>query len=292
MAAILLIQILMKTTLIKMSQNEPKKQNTNFLGFIPFLLLSLFSISSLAETESGLCMPGMTCYSEKLSNMDSTLNQFIFFNSDEVKKEAKRVHLVSLNQGWSVGNGQKCEAFTSELGVSNLGKEVLLSLTRPATQALLKPAGDTKNFCPNFSQMSDVQMKMVYVLLLQGMSMHESSCTNGVQNHGAPNGVANGLLQLHRGHENEYLNSKECPKGASNDSKKSVRCGLGMIARQVEKDNALFSQYSYWHVLRPLDNAGTRKPTVNPKTKNIREAVQKYCQSVENEGVRNHLAVK
>lgn len=288
----------MKTKYKELTQNKTNENLLNLKQFSVFIIFVLFAVKVFAKeprTEAGLCMPGMSCYSEKLSNLDASLKQFLFFNSDEVKKEAKRVHLVSLARNWVVGDGQKCEAFTNELGVSSLGKEVMLTLTQPTVQALLKPAGDVQVYCPNFSQLSDVQVKMMYVVLLQGMSLHESSCTNGLKNHDAPNGVANGILQLHRGKENTYLDSKQCPVGASSDTKKSVRCGLGMIARQVENDNKLFSQASYWHVLRPLNGAGTKKPTVNSKAKDIRGAVQQYCHSIAKETgapKQEHLALK
>ena len=84
------------------------------------------------------------------------------------------------------------------------------------------------------------------------MANFESNRDATAGNSGAPNGTAYGYFQLHKGHEQYYDgNEGTCVQNASTNGRQSVRCALGMISFQLQRDRSLFSNESYWDVLRP-----------------------------------------
>lgn len=137
----------------------------------------------------------------------------------------------------------------------------------------LLDGGALKKDCTKYSQMRDVKQKaLVWVLILTVMAHFESSCRAGANTKG-PNGTAYGYYQLHLGQEDKYDGaSNECVKYASKDPAQSSKCVLKMLDMQLERDNGvLFSNKSYWDVLRPKGAA--------QRADDIERAIQKssYC---------------
>jgi len=137
----------------------------------------------------------------------------------------------------------------------------------------LLDGGALKKDCTKYSQMRDVKQKaLVWVLILTVMAHFESSCRAGANTKG-PNGTAYGYYQLHLGQEDKYDGaSNECVKNASKDPAQSSKCVLKMLDMQLERDNGvLFSNKSYWDVLRPKGAA--------QRADDIERAIQKssYC---------------
>ena len=112
--------------------------------------------------------------------------------------------------------------------------------------------GEINNYCRNYSAMSLKQKSMVWVLVLAVVAHYESSCQVRARAKG-PNGVANGLYQLHLGLEQDYDGGQgTCGKNASSNPVASSQCALGMLNYQMQKWNGhLFNNKSYWDVLRP-----------------------------------------
>jgi hypothetical protein len=107
-------------------------------------------------------------------------------------------------------------------------------------------------YCPNYPNLSQQDRALMWVLILTSMAHFESNCNATAGNTGAPNGTAYGYFQLHKGHEQYYDGSEgTCVQNASTNGRQSVRCALGMISFQLQRDGALFSGGSYWDVLRP-----------------------------------------
>lgn len=110
-------------------------------------------------------------------------------------------------------------------------------------------ASDLSQNCPRYSRMDIDEKKHVWVLILTSMSFLESHCKTKAKNSNAPNGIANGILQLHKGSEGSY--SKDCRNGDSETAQRSLRCAASMLDDQLGRDKELYSKKSYWDVLRP-----------------------------------------
>lgn len=107
---------------------------------------------------------------------------------------------------------------------------------------------DIARFCPNFSNLSEYEKKIIWMRVLDGMVFFESTCKTDAAARG-PNGTAYGLLQLHLGREHKYEDN--CRKNDSTNGRRTIACGLSMIHEQIEQYRKLFFSDSYWDVLRP-----------------------------------------
>lgn len=107
---------------------------------------------------------------------------------------------------------------------------------------------DLMKYCPNFSNLSTYEKKIIILRLFDGMTFFESSCEHNVSAPG-PNGVAHGILQLHLGREQDY--ARECKKYDAKNPKRSLTCSLNMLHDQVQNTQRIFAKSSYWDVLRP-----------------------------------------
>lgn len=138
--------------------------------------------------------------------------------------------------------------------------------------ANLVAGGALNKDCSKYSKMNVKQKGLVWVLILTVMAHFESTC--GVNAHTkGPNGIAYGLYQLHKGSEDKYDGSfTECSKNASLDPALSSKCVLKMLDIQMKNQGGLlFSNKSYWDVLRPNGQA--------KRADDIQRAIQKssYC---------------
>lgn len=113
---------------------------------------------------------------------------------------------------------------------------------------LLKGTRDLTKVCPKYRSMKESEKIDVWITVIIAMSHYESSCRPQVTAKG-PNGPLLGLLQLHRGKEGRY--SKICDNGDGKSVSATIDCGLSMLDDQLRRDSQLFSQKSYWDVLRP-----------------------------------------
>ena len=143
---------------------------------------------------------------------------------------------------------ERCLPFsdTEELGA--WGEVVAGQISSGQVPNLASGPRDFKTFCPNYSKFNDTQKEELWVLVMTSMSHYESSCEKAVSARG-PNGRAAGLLQLAAGKEEKY--SAGCRRGDATNPKRALICGMAMLDDQVGRDGILFSDKSYWAVLRP-----------------------------------------
>ncbi len=107
------------------------------------------------------------------------------------------------------------------------------------------------DYCPNFKNLQTRGRAFVWTVILTAMAHFESSC-DGDETAQGPNGRLRGLFQLHQGAEAGYDgNDNECINNASYSEQNSIKCALSIIDLQFQKRGTLFSNKSYWEVLRP-----------------------------------------
>lgn len=157
---------------------------------------------------------------------------------------AKEIVSATKRMQWS----SSCKQFADPTGFGLWGEHILRVINRSDYPELYRPSSDMKKTCPNFDNLRDSEKEYVWVMVLAGISFFESSCNKNAQSMG-PNGVAQGLLQLHLNQESQY--DGDCLGGDSLHDKLSLSCGLSMLNNQLRREQKLFSQNSYWEVLRP-----------------------------------------
>jgi hypothetical protein len=114
------------------------------------------------------------------------------------------------------------------------------------TPILMDGANDMKRVCPQWEKLSEDDRKDFYVALVTSMALAESSCNNGAQNRGAPNGTAYGYWQ-----STKRLSAVGGAKWV-----------MGQLENQIEQSGLLFwanSKFNYWAVLNPNIHAGKVK---------------------------------
>lgn len=189
----------------------------------------------------------------------SLSSQAQYFNysdyMDEVAELANRIQLQQ-ETAFSIGGtkvADQCVAFMNkEMFLGEMGRSIFEALKEnKKSLPLLMKGGNIFKHCPKFPQMEEDQKMMVWVMLLTMMAHFESTCNIKAKAKG-PNGTAKGFFQLHAGQEQNYDELGFCVKNASSDEKKSAKCVLGMLERQMDREKGqVFSQKSYWEVLRP-----------------------------------------
>ncbi len=151
----------------------------------------------------------------------------------------------------------KCNNFAADGAINKWGAVINKEISRPKYSSLLTEGPkDIIKYCPNFDSMSIQERKALNILILTAMAHYESSC-NFREKATGPNGTAAGLLQLHKGREQNY--SSGCRKGDSKSPERSLICGLSMINDQINRGENLFSSNSYWEVLRPAGRSRKAK---------------------------------
>ncbi len=143
-----------------------------------------------------------------------------------------------------------CLPFSDEDDIGVWGAVVAKQISSGAVPSLSVGPPDLINACPNYNstRFSETQKENLWVLIMTSMSHYESSCVKAITAKG-PNGRAGGLLQLAVGNEQAY--SPSCRRGDATDPARALICGMAMLNEQVQKDGILFSDNSYWAVLRP-----------------------------------------
>lgn len=149
----------------------------------------------------------------------------------------------------SIRNWKGCSGFSQREAYGSWAKVIGKELSNQKRYSnLLEGTSDLQQTCPQYQSMSYESRFNVWVMILMTMAYYESSCGSTALAQ-APNGTASGLLQLHLGYESGY--SGGCRKGDSRTPEGSIRCALSMLDDQLARDGKLFSEKSYWEVLRP-----------------------------------------
>lgn len=149
-----------------------------------------------------------------------------------------------------------CDAFVEDDNIEKWGKEVLSSMNPSDHGTLYNGAADLKVQCPNYDNLTMREKEYVWLLILTSMANAESSCRTNKPNRGAPHGIAVGLFQFHNwGPKND----PQCPRTSMTNAGASIDCALEMLDDQVRRSNRLFSNASYWGVLRTKGDLIKRK---------------------------------
>jgi hypothetical protein len=192
----------------------------------------------------------------------SSQAQYLSYNDylDEVADIANKIQLGQ-EMSYKIGGttvADSCTVFLSkEMFLGDAGRDIFDTIkNKKASFPELMKGGSLSKYCSKYPRMQDDQKAMVWVMVLTMMAHFESSCSIKAKAKG-PNGTAKGYYQLHSGKEQNYDGELDlCVKNASGNEKLSSKCALGMLERQLGKDNGqLFSPKSYWDVLRPAGEA-------------------------------------
>lgn len=206
-----------------------------------------------AEEKAQSTESGLTCIDPNNCGENANLKY------DVVARMQNAAAVINAISEKTAYQAEQCSAFADENGLNEFGKLALKELHDP----LFKPFYDGGNpdivrYCPNYTRdprqggMTPVQKDGLHLILLSGLSNAEASCNlkarlgkkSKKNPHGAPNGTAAGLFQLHLGHEDEY-NGKvsegkvaTCVKNASKSARLSIRCVLGMATnRAIDRED-------------------------------------------------------
>lgn len=177
--------------------------------------------------------------------------------------EAVNMSQLSENVSYKLSTAEvddKCVAMMDgKMMAGDVGKALSqIFLDNSAKLGSLVEGGSVKaKYCSRYGKMTAKEKSIVWVFILTAMAHFESNCTRTASAKG-PNGTAYGYFQLHRGHEQEYDGDKGiCQKGDAAKPVAASRCTLSMLDKQfVNRQGELFSNKSYWDVLRPT---GTSK---------------------------------
>lgn len=183
---------------------------------------------------------------------------------DEPYEQIRHVQKV---MKWS----DSCQNFATENNQGEWGNAVYSSFVISPLRFLLDGPNDLVELCPRFHKMNAREQVTVFTVLINALTYYESGCNSKVKPHSGPNGTLSGILQLHYGKEDEY--HPACNKFDSKYPRRSIRCGLEMLNKQVERSNRIFSDNSYWEVLRPSIKVGNQQ-RINKNYQNIRKAIR------------------
>lgn len=200
----------------------------------------------------------------QISASEKTSGSAITFYSKEFTEIINRLQLHS-DTAYSLGSIPISNACTTMMNpnqtTGKVGETIFQELTtKPDLYSLLLEGGDVKRYCKKYSNLSQNQRALVWVLILTTMAHFESSCSEKASARG-PNGTAYGYFQLHKGKEPQYISgSNACAKNSSANPTSASRCTLAMLEKQMDRsDGVLFSNKSYWEVLRPRGPADKAK---------------------------------
>lgn len=144
--------------------------------------------------------------------------------------------------------GEKCTGFASPAGFGAWGEFIIDQITEGKANTILRGTDDLRKFCPNYDNLEVKEKSYVWVKVFAAMAFRESTCQPTARGRG-PNGRAQGLLQLHYRHED--IAASGCQKFDSLSPLKSLRCGISIVEKQIQKSGRLFSKGTHFGVLRP-----------------------------------------
>ena len=185
---------------------------------------------------------------------------------------------VSYNLSTAEVNDGCVALMNGKLMAGDVGKALSeIFLDNQAKLSQLVEGGSVKSkYCSRYGKMTAKEKSIVWVFILTAMAHFESSCSRTASAKG-PNGTAYGYYQLHRGHEQNYDGGNGlCQKGDAAKPVAASKCTLSMLDKQfTNREGELFSNKSYWDVLRPsgsskkwaiIKKALTRSSLCNPQT--------------------------
>lgn len=219
---------------------------------LKYLVPLIFFAASFAKAEG----PGkdpfaseathcVTCSaSASASGKDATQAREIR-NTVNTGYEAQSVAAVADKMGWSDG----CYKFANGNSYGPWGKVVIRELESNKYDELLRGTADLRELCPGYDSMNRDAKQSLWVTVITAMANHESSCRETPPLVKGPNGTLVGLMQLHLGKENQY--TENCPRNGGRKAETSIVCAMNMMNSSVGKYGDLFSNNSYWEVLRP-----------------------------------------
>lgn len=149
-----------------------------------------------------------------------------------------------------------CGQFITSSGSGAVGKRVMSDVE--TARLMMTGSKDLQTFCPKYPNLSVENQRKVWLLVMTVMSFLESSCNSSITAKG-PNGTLRGLFQLHAGKEPQYTKSRRCQRNGSKTNDGSVVCTVGMLDDQMARSSKLFSNDSYWGVLRPKGEPHPKK---------------------------------
>lgn len=235
-----------------------------FLLFMITFLVSVLRIEVVfALTEGAYCLDCDTTESSTLSHFENEIDR----NLHALNEPYNQVRHVQKLMKWH----DTCENFATDNGQGQWSNAVYSSFVISPLDHLLEGTQDLFQLCPRFNQLKIRERVTVYTVLINAMVYYESSCNEKIKPHRGPNGSLSGILQLHLGKENEY--HPACNQNDSKNPKRSIKCALEMLNSQVKRTNKLFSEHSYWAVLRPYIKID-KKLKLNPHYQNIRRAIR------------------
>lgn len=159
---------------------------------------------------------------------------------------------------------QICSRFANEKGLGTWGQSISRFMSPEEFPYLFDGTDDLHRYCPAYTSLDNDEKKIVWIGILNLMSIGESTCGLDTKARG-PNGPLTGVIQLHRGKEHKY--SGGCNKGDGNNPASTFRCTLHMLDDQLRRDGKLFSRKSYWDVLRPQGRYQKYRETIKVLSK-------------------------
>lgn len=175
----------------------------------------------------------------------------------------------------------KCEKFVDDGEFKKLGEVVIREVNRPENASLYRGTADLIRVCPNYKNMSKSDRDGMWVLFTAGWAQKESRCEarprerlGPRRKNGKKRGILSGILQLDKNREHLYKYGELCDRGDSLSPEKSLRCSFSMLTGLIELGHPLFSNGSYWEVLRP--NAKVHKGHTMNGADTIKASLRKY----------------
>lgn len=235
------------------------KKWTLFLATMILTSQSLANPQGLSPRTESANTCGMECMNGRSSN--DALKRFVMEMS-AITDGALDIEVISEKMNYA----NKCDQFAADGDMKKWGNVIIKELENDKYANMLNNGPrDIGEYCPNFRKMETEERKALNVLIMTAMAHYESSC-NFREKAPGPNGTAAGLLQLHKGKEQNY--SSGCRKNDSATAERTLVCGLSMLNDQIERGEKLFSASSYWEVLRPRGRS--------QKAKKIMAAIRKF----------------
>ena len=198
----------------------------------------------------------LTTLNLQASSFEEDSQDFI----DLINKEMMTLDTAYPLNGVAVSDD--CQKFMDKnLVYGDLGQFISRELlSQPKQYSELLNASAMNSACAKYNELTVNQRILIWTLTLAAMAHFESSCNQNASAKG-PNGTAYGLFQLHKNKEAGYDNNlKVCQNGDSQNPKRSSQCVLSMLNQQIKNTGLIFTNKSYWDVLRP--NGSSKKAKV------------------------------
>lgn len=241
--------------------------------FLTALIIFALGLPTFAETRKTLRSDGargicLGCEDRGDKSVDQIRALRSTVGGDQSYKD---IYRYNYNKQRDHKVAEACSEFATPNGYGPWAKEVFKILNPQEFPNLFDGTSDLVSICPAFPQLGPEEKKIVFVAIMNVMTLGESTCGNGPHTAKGPNGTAAGILQLHRGKEASYESEGRhghgpeigCKNGDSEKPERSLYCGLHLLDMQFAGKGELFSRSSHWEVLRPQGRKQKHKWTKN-----------------------------